>query len=95
MTSTLSSRAQVLRQNMPQMVAADMHGVSQPTISRIYWAVGHELEHCTGLSLRRLARTLNRYRTFELNVNGRTTSSRHPELHPPTRRNLTNLAQVE
>ena len=26
----------LLRQNMSQMVAADMHGISQPTISRIY-----------------------------------------------------------
>ena len=41
-------------------------------------AVGHELEHRTGLSLRRLVRTLKRYRTFELNVNGHTIHAATP-----------------
>ncbi|WP_297108975.1 IS1634 family transposase [Tessaracoccus sp.] len=40
------------------------------TIVMAAMAVGHELEHRTGLSLRRLVRTLKRYRTFELNING-------------------------
>ena len=40
------------------------------TIVMAAMAVGHELEHRTGLSLRRLVRILKRYRTFELNVNG-------------------------
>ena len=41
-------------------------------------AVGHELETRTGLSLKRLVRTLKRYRTFELTVGGNTIHAATP-----------------
>ncbi|HMR50491.1 MAG TPA: IS1634 family transposase [Arachnia sp.] len=48
------------------------------TIVMAAMAVGHELEHRSGLSLRRLVRTLKRYRTFELNINGHTIHAATP-----------------
>ena len=41
-------------------------------------AVGHELETRSGLSLRRLVRTLKRYRTFQLDINGHTIHAATP-----------------
>ena len=48
------------------------------TIGMAAMAVGHELEHRTGLSLRRLVRTLKRYRTFELSISGHTVHAATP-----------------
>ena len=48
------------------------------TIVMAALAVGHELETRTGLSLKRLVRTLKRYRTFELIVNGKTIHAATP-----------------
>lgn len=48
------------------------------TIVMAAMAVGHELETRTGLSLRRLVRTLKRYRTFKLDMNGHTIHAATP-----------------
>ena len=48
------------------------------TIVMAAMAVGHELETRTGLSLKRLVRTLKRYRTFELTVDGNTIHAATP-----------------
>ncbi len=48
------------------------------TIVMAAMAVGHELETQTGLSLRRLVRTLKRYRTFQLDMNGHTIHAATP-----------------
>ena len=41
-------------------------------------AVGHFLEQRSGLSLKRLVRTLKRYRTFELAIAGQTVHAASP-----------------
>ena len=48
------------------------------TIVMAAMAVGHELETRTGLSLRRLVRTLKRYRTFQLDLGGHTIHAATP-----------------
>ena len=48
------------------------------TIVMAAMAVGHELETRTGLSLKRLVRTLRGYRTFELTVGGNTIHAATP-----------------
>ena len=56
-------------------------------------AVGHELEHHTGLSLRRLVRTLKRYRTFKVNVNGHIIHAATP-LPPDVQNLIQQIAQT-
>lgn len=48
------------------------------TVVMAAMAVGHELETRTGLSLKRLVRTLKRYRTFELHLDGNTIHAATP-----------------
>lgn len=63
------------------------------TIVMAAMAVGHELEHHTGLSLRRLVRTLKRYRTFKVNVNGHIIHAATP-LPPDVQNLIQQIAQT-
>ena len=52
------------------------------TVVMAAMAVGHLLEQRSGLSLKRLVRTLRKYRTFELQVAGQTVHAASPVPDP-------------
>ena len=56
--------------------------------------VGHELEHRSGLSLKRLVRTLRRYRSFNLAINNTTIHVAIP-LPPETAELITKLEKPD
>ncbi|SES19520.1 hypothetical protein CCYS_06740 [Corynebacterium cystitidis DSM 20524] len=51
-------------------------------------AISRMMENATGLSIKRLVRTLKKYRNFELNINGQTIHAAIPL--PPDVQNLIN-----